>query len=218
VDVGVGVPQAGQLKPVIRRYWVTDGGATENRGVISLLYVLQGMLNDCAGSPLCAGPQPDLHVVVADASALSFDYQPDRGVGAKLGASSKFSGQLMIDLANSATRSYQALGKGRLTLSYLPMPTLLRSRGGLGTHWMMPAQVTLRDDAVLGDNEAEIIKELDRWQTVALLTCLHDAQSVPLAPEHPCAAMHAGDLGKRLGASSHTLAWDALTQNLAAKR
>jgi len=213
VDVGVDV---GRDKPVIHRYWVTDGGAAENRGVISLLYALRGMVNDCTGSPLCAGPAPDLHVVVADASALSFDYQPDRGVGAKLGASSKFSGQLMIELGASITDAYRTLGQGRLTVSYLPMPLLLRSRGGLGTHWMMPAEVTLRDDAALS-GKAKVIARHDRWQTMALVTCLHDAHSAPPS-NHPCAAMHAGDLGQHLSADSHARAWQALAQGLAAKR
>lgn len=214
VDVGVDV---GQGKPAIHRYWVTDGGAAENRGVISLLYALRGMLDDCAGSPLCAGPAPDLHVIVADASALSFDYQPDRGVSAKLGASSKFSGQLMIELGASTERAYRALGQGRLMVSYLPMPLLLRSRGGLGTHWMMPAQVTLRDDAALSGSKAKVIDRPDRWHTMALLTCLHDVQSAP-PRDHPCAAMHAGELGQHLSADLHARAWQALTQGLAAKR
>ena len=138
-----------------------------------------------------------------------------------LGASSKFSGQLMIDLA-SVTREYYALRQGRLTMSYLPMPTLLRSRGGLGTHWMMPAKVTIRDDAALSDSKAKPIGEpLNRWQTMALLTCLHDTHSVPPPQDHPCTTittMHDGELGRRLSASPHAVAWQALIQDLAAKR
>lgn len=217
IDVAGPVLRPGQGGPIIHRHWVTDGGAAENRGVISLLYALRGMLNDCAGSPMCAGPAPDLHVVVADASALSFDYRPDRGVGAMLGASGKFSGQLMIDLAASTTKAYRALGQGTLTVSYLPMPVLLRSRGGLGTHWMMPAQVTLRDDAALSQGEAKVIATPDRWQTMALLACLHDLPSAPAAHD-ACAAARAGDLGRRLRADPHALAWQGLAQSLAVKR
>ena len=201
---------------VVRRYWVTDGGAAENRGIVSLLYALRSLAADCASSNSCTGAMPDLQVLVADASALSFDYQPDRGLGAMLGASGKFSGQLMLELAEGTARAYEALGPGRLTVSYLPMPVLLRSRGGLGTHWMMPAQVTLRDDAALSSGEARVLAKPDRWQTMALLTCLHDTPAVP-APDGACAALRAGDLGQRLAADPHTPAWQALVQQFADK-
>ncbi|WOB07798.1 hypothetical protein [Piscinibacter gummiphilus] len=209
-NAGVDVEHAG----AVRRYWVTDGGAAENRGVVSLLYALRSLVDDCADPPSCHNAMPDLQVLVVDASALSFDYQPDRGVGAMLGASAKFSGQLMLELADGTARAYDALGPGRLAVSYLPMPVLLRSRGGLGTHWMMPAQVTLRDDAALSRSDARVLSRPDRWQTMALLTCLHDTPPAPPS-QGPCAALKAGALGERLAADPHTPAWQALVRQLA---
>ena len=200
---------------VVRRYWVTDGGAAENRGIVSLLYALRGLVADCNGSVPCTGAAPDLHVLVADASALSFDYQPDRGLGAMLGASGKFSGQLMLELAGATAQAYEALGPGQLTVSYLPMPVLLRSRGGMGTHWMMPAQVTLRDDAALDSRKARVLAKPDRWQTMALLTCLHDTPAAP-STDPPCTALQSAELAQRLAADPHAPAWRALVRKLAA--
>ena len=44
-------------------------------------------------------------------------------------------------------QKYVNLGgkKSNIMLHNLPMPLVFRSRGGIGTHWMMPNWVTLRD-------------------------------------------------------------------------
>lgn len=125
-----------------QRYWVTDGGVAENRGIISLLYALLSMLDECKNRPewKCQIAPPEIHVIVADASAVSIDYHRDRGAGAIFGASSKISSQLMLELITSAQQKYSGL-----KTHYLPMPAVLRMRGGLGTHWMMPRSVTLKD-------------------------------------------------------------------------
>ncbi|MHB1060245.1 MAG: hypothetical protein ACYC0F_20475, partial [Rhodanobacter sp.] len=64
-------------------YFVTDGGATENLGLVSALYALRGTLQQLPpGAPIS-----DIHVLALEASAIDYDYRDDRGVGAATGGS-----------------------------------------------------------------------------------------------------------------------------------
>jgi predicted acylesterase/phospholipase RssA len=127
------------------RHWVTDGGASDNRGIESLLYALIGALkqeqawvkDNGEGAPRA---RPHLVVVVAEASAVSSQFVQDRGVGAKFGAPAKFASQLMLHLINDARWRYRSLG-GTLSVHYLPMPLVLRADGGIGTHWKLQASL-----------------------------------------------------------------------------
>jgi len=127
------------------RHWVTDGGASDNRGIESLLYALIGALKqeqawvkeNGDGAPRA---RPHLVIVVAEASAVSTQFVQDRGVGAKFGAPAKFASQLMLHLINDARWRYKNLG-GTLSVHYLPMPLVLRADGGIGTHWKLQASL-----------------------------------------------------------------------------
>jgi hypothetical protein len=88
---------------------------------------------------------PDIHIVVAEASAITVDYIDDRGIGAKFGAADKFASRLMDELMADIRSCYVDTGGGRVELYYLGMPLVFRSRGGVGTHWMMPERVVLAD-------------------------------------------------------------------------
>jgi hypothetical protein len=136
------------------RYWVTDGGAADNRGLVSLLYALRHALVKLEQAPR-PGPLPALYVVVAEASKEGFDFKQDRGIGAKSGAAEKFATQLSAALWLDIEARYQALGgkPENLRMYYLAMPLSLRARGGLGTHWILPNTVRLRD-AVVPDPDA----------------------------------------------------------------
>ena len=109
------------------RYWVTDGGATDNRGIISLLYVLKGVLESHISSASDTSKNlerpvrdlPDIYIIVADASAFSIDYQQDLGVGTKFGAPEKFASQLMTELVGDVIAHYDSLG-GQIHFHYLP--------------------------------------------------------------------------------------------------
>jgi hypothetical protein len=126
---------------VVERHWITDGGAAENRGDITLLYVLLHALErEAAGR---RRTPPAIRIVIAEASGVSLDFSQDRGLGSILSASGKFSNQLMVELLGRVAKAYAALGGPDLETHFVPMPLALRSRGGVGTHWKMPAFVTL---------------------------------------------------------------------------
>ncbi|MGI8783087.1 MAG: patatin-like phospholipase family protein [Acidobacteriota bacterium] len=137
------------------RYWVTDGGATDNRGVESLLFALRDAISR-QGSPAANVVLPEIHIVVAEASAFSVNYKQDRGIGSKFGAAEKLASQLMVELVAEIKKLYAHLGApDGVHLHYLAMPDALRTRGGLGTHWMLPAQVNLTDPDPLKPGEAD---------------------------------------------------------------
>jgi hypothetical protein len=120
-----------------RSYYVTDGGATENLGLISALYALHSALAQWpSGAPL-----PELHVIALEASASDFDYRQDRGVStATGGAKERLAGGLTESLLRSLQMRVEQLGApsgAHLQMHYLAMPLALRSRGGIGTHWML---------------------------------------------------------------------------------
>lgn len=173
-----GIVEVKDTQHGVQRFWVTDGGAVDNRGIISLLYALLSALEAqkqlCA--PDCAHPAqrpPTLHIVVADASAAAIDYDThDRGLGPKFGAAQKFASQLMIELSARARTLYRELG-GELAVHYLAMPGVLRIRGGLGTHWMMPERIALRDIYAPAPEQARSI-ELDKGETLELILAMHE--------------------------------------------
>lgn len=130
------------------RYWVTDGGATDNRGIISLLLALKQSLNKqcevaCKESDENKRALPIIHIVVAEASASSVDYAPSRGIGAKFGAAAHFADQLTAELLTDITALYTKLGgkPENIQLHYLTMPSVFSVRGGLGTHWMLQENI-----------------------------------------------------------------------------
>jgi hypothetical protein len=120
-----------------RSYYVTDGGATENLGLISALYALQSALSDWPSDT----PLPKIHIVALEASASDFDYRQDRGLSTATGGSKeRLAGgltQSLLDSLQSRVQSLSGAGDAKLDLHYLAMPLALRSRGGIGTHWML---------------------------------------------------------------------------------
>lgn len=120
-----------------RSYYVTDGGATENLGLISALYALQSALSNWPDD----APLPQLHVIALEASASDFDYRQDRGLSTATGGSKeRLAGGLTQSLLSSLQSRVQTLRseeEAALQLHYLAMPLALRSRGGIGTHWML---------------------------------------------------------------------------------
>jgi hypothetical protein len=163
------------------RYWVTDGGATDNRGIISLLFALRKSIQVqlSLGTPEI---KPDIHIIVAEASAGSIDYHQDRGVGSKFGASEKFASQLMEELVNQVQKLYQKMpgNNSKITIHYLAMPAILRYRGGLGTHWMMPELVRLVATYENNPDLAEeiLLRKLDILNIIASLHQPKDKKDV----------------------------------------
>ncbi|MFZ5550868.1 MAG: hypothetical protein ACOZJX_19375 [Pseudomonadota bacterium] len=140
------------------RYWVTDGGAVDNRGMEMLLYALRLQLGKLPADRL-----PKLHVIVADASALSDGYSQDRGVSSMAGAGSRFASHLNAELV-TAIQSHYAAQPQRFKFSYVMMPDLLRESSSFGTHWMLQGTIRVRhgDDTrtIGGRDMVQVIRAL----------------------------------------------------------
>lgn len=134
-----------------RSYYVTDGGAEENLGLVSALYALENAL---ANIPNGAHVRP-IHVVIAEASAVSYDYRQDYGLSAAFGGSKeRLTGGLTNELVRSiARRLCEIAGRqpcdpraeNDIRFHYLALPLAFRARGGFGTHWMYAKEYHLSD-------------------------------------------------------------------------
>ncbi len=163
------------------RYWVTDGGAVDNRGVISLLYVLKEALEkkDNGGMGEGRGQDenqfiyPDIHILIADASATTFDYSPKRGFGAVFGASTKLASGLIHELEKEVADIYSEISpENKIYIHELSMPLPMRSRGGLGTHWMMPLMAKFKSCNERDKNDDQEVR-LTRNQIIRAIAGLH---------------------------------------------
>jgi hypothetical protein len=121
------------------RYWVTDGGAIDNRGLETLLLTVRHAAQHMPRS--CATP-PAVHVIEVEASAFSDGYRQDRGVGSVIAAGSAFASQLDSELLQDV-RALVEGRRGTVQFHYLPMPAVLRRAGSVGTHWMLQKRVTV---------------------------------------------------------------------------
>ncbi|MCH9695269.1 MAG: patatin-like phospholipase family protein [Gammaproteobacteria bacterium] len=153
------------------RYFVTDGGVTENRGIMSLLLALDSTVSALSDLPLDVSRRyPDIRVVVADAGSLSYGYSPDRGIGTAV------SGRPQFLLANTWLRSllddivvrYENLTGANVDIVTMPMPAAMRMSGAIGTHWMLPATVYLRDPRTALDSRDDRRYVIDRQQAICL--------------------------------------------------
>lgn len=137
-----------------RSYFVTDGGTTENLGLVSALLALDSALDSIgAGDPrndAHASTQPprlrDVDIVLAEASAFSFDYSQDRGVGAAAGdGKERLTGRLTLELID---RVQARMRPAKVRIHDLSLPRAFRSRGGFGTHWAFPGSVRIENPLV----------------------------------------------------------------------
>ena len=177
------------------RYWVTDGGATDNRGLISLLYALRSaVVAHVDDSDIAEVQWPPIHIVVAEASGGGLTYSQDRGIGAGLGSKEKLASELINELFCSLLPA-QPMGieggpscgtdKLPIKLHYLSMPTVYRS-GGLDTHWMMPSKVTFEKPfSVTNDNQTEALENPVTLSGCAARFFLEDVYSAGRNPSDP---------------------------------
>ncbi len=167
-----------------RSYYVTDGGATENLGLVSALYALRAALKQ-----LHAQEVPEIHIVTIEASATAYDYTPDRGLNAATGgAKERLTGGLTQELLNEvqdlATPSTG--GNRRVQVHDLALPLAFRSRGGFGTHWMFPDSIVVENPRVAAPliGYKRLLAEwfandppsavIDKTQLIDLWTALHE--------------------------------------------
>ena len=139
--VDLTAPVAGGGPCVARSYFVTDGGATENLGLISALVAIEGALGD----PRLRSVRLDLHFVLAEASALGYDYAQDRGVSVATGDSKeRLAGGLTLELRTRVVAAATAADPdSHVAFHDLSLPRVFRSRGGFGTHWMFPDTIRI---------------------------------------------------------------------------
>lgn len=156
------------------RYWVTDGGAADNRGLEMLLYVLRDTL---AKNP-SALPAGAL-ILVVDAGAESDSFSQDRGIGSAIGAGAQFAMHLSAEIKRDIDR-----GQPNVKLIYLRMPRLLRASGSFGTHWMLQDNIRV-DDPHAAVCDACLFASLQQWwaaksvtggETITMLRALYGGQ------------------------------------------
>ena len=169
-----------------KRYWVTDGGASDNRGVLSLLYALRDALQQeqqrCENIDCSSAPRPDLHVFIAEASATTLSFSRGSGISAAFGAPAQFASQLMVDMAEQVKALYEEDENlnGKVYFHYLAMPIMMRSNGGLGTHWMLPTTVKFNQPlnmGLQGEFEEVYPVKLSGSEARQLVDALHSKQS-----------------------------------------
>jgi hypothetical protein len=115
-----------------RSYYVTDGGAVENLGLTSALYAIKSALAKI--SPGTA-VRP-IHVVIAEASAVSYDYSQDCGVSALLGSKERLTGDLTNELIDNINQKLKEVSGANadMRFHYLALPLAFRARGGFEYH------------------------------------------------------------------------------------
>ncbi|XHS78321.1 patatin-like phospholipase family protein [Burkholderiaceae bacterium UC74_6] len=167
-------PAGSKADCALRSYYVTDGGATENLGLISALLALESVLPGKSSRPL-----RDIDIVLAEASALTFDYAQDRGFRAGMDQSrERLTGRLTLELLEKLkARVHPA----QIRVHDLSLPRLFRSRGGFGTHWMFPGSVGVQrpfdlppaDPWVQRFSKVRYSASLDKKQILQLWRGLH---------------------------------------------
>jgi patatin-like phospholipase len=170
----------------LRSYYVTDGGATENLGLLSALYALRSALEKLPPEKI-----PEIHIVNVEASATAYDYTPDRGIDAATGGSKErltggLTQELLDEVQQLAIKGPE--GSRSLQIHHLALPLAFRSRGGFGTHWMFPNSIVIENPRaaeplawyqrivpnwLLSDPQSAVLRKqplIDLW------TSLHDPQ------------------------------------------
>lgn len=149
-----------------KRFRVTDGGAVENRGLISLLYAVRSMLEDLEPAEL--NKLPFMHIVMAEASGESIDYKNYMtGLTVRGNSNVMIANQLILELKDALKRKCGTKCMNKLQFHYLSMPLMMRARGGLGTHWKMPSHVEFKVPA-----ESEKIPDVEVKLSGAETICL----------------------------------------------
>ena len=174
------------------RYWVTDGGAVENRGLVSLLLALRAEIQRLGQSQDPESREdekseilnlPPIKVLVADASGLSFNYAEDRGVGAKLGAARSLANKLIAELSlDVAELFHEKTGQDLFEVVPLAMPEVLTISGAFGTHWAMPTRIEVQNPDPWNHCGPETVRLLEE-ELLGLMDVLFGSKEERLALE-----------------------------------
>jgi hypothetical protein len=224
-----------------RSYYVTDGGATENLGLLSALYALRQAITNLKKT--AAEDIPEIHLVLLEASATTYDYTPDRGINAASGGSKeRLTGGLTTTLLEeiSADLAQPPASIAPIQIHDLALPLAFRSRGGFGTHWMFPGSIEIANPRTplpapwyaglqwWRPKHRHRTVSLDRDGLLALWTELHDPDvpfcgggDTPVRNEsmQTVADWVCGNVGaERLPADVHIRQWQKLVAALAKYR
>jgi len=189
------------------RYWVTDGGAADNRGLESLLWAIDSAVQ---ARPATCGHVPDILVIELDAGGFSNAYSQDRGAGAALAGGGEYASALSGEIRGVLDRTYRDPNhpdRDKVQLFYIEMPLPMRMTWG--THWMLQDTIALRP----ADRKArpQTVSGVD---AIGLLRALHNPPSPTLA-----AASWYGTVRGWLTADCwHTDEWKWFTDAFAGKR
>ncbi len=222
----------------MRSYYVTDGGATENLGLVSSLYALRRAVANIR--KIDAARIPQIHLVLLEASATTYDYTPDRGINAASGGSKeRLTGGLTLELlqeVSEMTKRTQPAASG-VKVHDLAMPLAFRSRGGFGTNWMFPNSIEIANPRTphpapwyasfewWRSRRQQATASLGRDELIELWTELHDP-TVPFCgsgPQNPgrdqsmqtVANWICGVMGSEsLPADIHVAQWQELVREL----
>ncbi len=124
-------------------YWVVDGGAVDNRGLISLLFYLR---------QLPARVRARAHVAIVDVSGFSPEFQQTRGAQAALGAARQLANQVIAELYDDLTTDEEHA----VRFYDLTLPKMLRISGSFGTHWRMQQSVVVTNPEPREGEPAEV--------------------------------------------------------------
>ena len=161
-----------------RSYFVTDGGATENLGLVSALYALRGSVKGLPEGEKIS----DIHVLAFEASAIDYDYSDDRGIGAATGGSKERLNAGLTQMLLEEVRGLVGTHGAKLHVHYLPLPVAFRSRGGFGTHWMFAPHIRLANPHVASMPDSSMFMRasasdfvvLDRKEVMSTMRGLFD--------------------------------------------
>jgi hypothetical protein len=186
-----------------KRYWVTDGGAVENRGAMTLYYSIRDAFR--------SAPQalPPLHVVIADVSASAGRYSESFGFGSVLGAG----GQLGLGLETELRAAIEKLycdHNSEVSIHEITMPRVYRD-GGIGTHWLLPNSLSFTNPDK--SSETEILSARD---VETLVLALHS--SVAETYEDEAAARSVKAWAEQDKVAKHDENWKELLAALAARQ
>ena len=159
------------------RYWLTDGGTSENKGTTSLLLALREALKEETNLSSSQG----LILIVADGGSPEMDYTLDRGIEVLTVAKEKYGTELMYSLANliNAEARTKGFAGNFVRIVYLPIPATLRMRGGVGTNWTLPSRIYLTNPQHRSSAEAKEKRiAIDATCAVSIFTSLRNPNSV----------------------------------------
>jgi len=154
------------------KFNVSDGGAVENRGLLSLMFALRSLIEQISESKADLEKLPIMHIVMAEGSGVSIDYKNyESGLAAIANARVMIGNELVLALKSILMKKCGEPCVNKVQFHYLNMPLLMRSRGGLGTHWKMPSRVLFKVPSINKD-QPDTKKELSGSQTICLMQAL----------------------------------------------